>query len=484
MNAVNLAIEATVVALLFAGLAQFRTPRGAWRGNLFSMLAFGLAVAFVLVSQGSRYPILLVVTIAVGGAAGFAVAARVTMLQIPSMVALQHGCGGIAAFLLSFVELTRGAETATLLQRTSALLGLVIGAATATGSLIAAGKLSARMRGTPIVLRGHGVFLLATTVAMLALFVPALIIADASGMVVLATALVVASLAIGVLVSIRIGGADMPVLVSFLNASAGLAAAFAGVALGNRLLVVCGATVAASGSILTAVMCKAMNRSMLRIFTGIQMKTPTAVPAQDTVAASAPAVPVPVPVPVPVVEAAVVRSVLDEAVEVLAGAKRVVVVPGYGMALAGAQFAAVELSSLLGQRGAVVEFAVHPVAGRMPGHMNVLLAEADLSYDLLVEMDQVNPSFPDVDVALIIGACDVVNPAAQDEPNTPISGMPILNVSQARQVIVCNLDDRPGYSGVPNSLYVESGTRMLLGDAKVTVEQLVTRLRDLSARAS
>lgn len=269
----SVVFEAVVVILLFAGIAQFRTPRGAWRGNLFSLAAFALAVGFVLFVHGSSHPVLSIVTVLIGGVVGYAIAARVTMLQIPSMVAFQHGCGGVAAFLLSFVELVREPAAATLLQRTSALLGLVIGAATATGSLIAGAKLSTMIRGTPIVLRRHGLILLATTVVLVGLFVPALLVNDSVGIVALVCGLLVLALAIGVIVSIRIGGADMPVLVSFLNASAGLAAAFAGVALSNRLLVVCGATVAASGSILTHVMCKAMNRSLLRIFTGISRKS-------------------------------------------------------------------------------------------------------------------------------------------------------------------------------------------------------------------
>jgi NAD(P) transhydrogenase subunit beta len=474
MNMWVVTAEAVVVALLFGGIAQFRTPRGAWRGNLMSAAAFALAVVVVLAVNGSEHVVLTVLAVAVGAAAGYAVALRVSMLQIPAMVAFQHGCGGIAAFLVSFVELVRTAEsTNVLLQRSSGLLGLVIGAATASGSVIAAAKLAAIVAGTPVVLRAHSALVGATAALSAVLIVVAATPSGVSTTVVLASVLLVLALLLGVLIALRIGGADMPVLVSFLNASAGLAAAFAGVALSNRLLVVCGATVAASGSILTMVMCRAMNRSLLRIFTGISVKPtglsrPTSTPVQADSTTD----------PDDEVQTATEpMSPVDQAVADLAVAGRVVIVPGYGMALAQAQFVTVELSQVLAARGVEVSFAVHPVAGRMPGHMNVLLAEADASYDQLVEMDEINPVFPVTDVVVVIGACDVVNPAAQEVADTPIAGMPILNVQEARRVVVCNLDEKPGYSGVPNSLYERPGTLLLLGDARATIEAVVAALR-------
>ena len=494
MNAWILAAEAVVVALLFAGIAQFRTPRGAWRGNLFSAAAFALAVGIVLAINGSQHVVLTVVTVAVGAVVGYIVALRVSMLQIPAMVAFQHGCGGVAAALVSFVELVRSTQVATgLLPRSAGMLGLVIGAATASGSVMAGAKLSGMVGGRPRILPAHSALVGAAAAIIVALAGWSTAAAGTAGVMTVAGCVLMAlALVLGVLVAVRIGGADMPVLVSFLNASAGLAAAFAGVALSNRLLVVCGATVAASGSILTIVMCRAMNRSLLRIFTGIKVgSTPSPSAGSGTVVPGAsleadPSTPPDHPAsdpartneaPAAAGPAPAGSSPLEVAVGELAGASRVVIVPGYGMALAQAQFATVELAMLLEQRGAQVCFAVHPVAGRMPGHMNVLLAEADASYDLLVEMEDVNPSFPATDVVVVVGACDVVNPAAQEVADTPIAGMPILEVHQARRVVVCNLDDQPGYSGVPNSLYERDSTVMLFGDARTTVESLVQGLR-------
>ena len=264
------------------------------------------------------------------------------------------------------------------------------------------------------------------------------------------------------MLAIRIGGADMPVLISFLNATAGVAAAFCGVIVGNRLLIACGATVAASGSILTHVMCKAMNRSVFNVFWN-------AAASRSGAAAVAPSSKV-------AVAARSSSSPMERAIEACRAAKRVVIVPGYGMAVGQAQFKVTELSQLLEKMGKEVFFAIHPVAGRMPGHMNVLLAEADVPYDRLFEMDEINPSFPETDVAIVVGACDVVNPAAMDEPDTPIAGMPILKVYEAKSVIVCNLDERPGYSGVPNSLYDRPNTVLLFGDAKDTLGRLSERI--------
>lgn len=262
----------------------------------------------------------------------------------------------------------------------------------------------------------------------------------------------------------------MPVLISFLNATAGAAAAFCGAVMQERLLIACGATVAASGSILTHVMCKAMNRSLVNVFAGTKI-APAARAAAPIVqpAAAAPGVDA-----TPGAKAA--QSPLEAAVEKLKTAKKVVVIPGYGMALAQAQFKVVELARRLEQRGVEVKFAVHPVAGRMPGHMNVLLAEAEVEYDKLVEMDTINPEFKSTDVALIVGSCDVVNPAAIQQEGTPISGMPILMAHEAKSAIVCNLDDRPGYSGVENPLYQLPTTIMLLGDAKITLPDLIEGL--------
>jgi H+-translocating NAD(P) transhydrogenase subunit beta len=278
-----------------------------------------------------------------------------------------------------------------------------------------------------------------------------------------AVAIIAASIAFGIVFAVRIGGADMPVLISFLNAAAGLAAAFCGIIMKNRLLVVCGATVAASGSILTQVMCRAMNRSLSNIFIGIRGAGAAA--ARD---AASPAAPAPA--------SAEQAGGTDAAIVALAGAKRVIIIPGYGMALAQAQQKVKELYDLLERRGTDVKFAIHPVAGRMPGHMNVLLAEVDIPYDRLFEMEAINQEFSSTDAVIVVGACDVVNPAAMTAEGTPIYGMPILRADEAKSVIVCNLDTRPGYSGVANSLYASSNVNLLMGNAADTIARLIEGL--------
>jgi len=296
---------------------------------------------------------------------------------------------------------------------------------------------------------------------------------------------------LGWVLAIRVGGADMPVLISFLNASAGLAAAFCGVIIGSQLLVAFGATVAASGSVLTHVMCRAMNRSLFNVFKGLAppRKSAGAVKGETLLSfvpvgevdggPGGPAGEDPVGGPESAVASEAVPAA-ERAVAALREAKTVIIVPGYGMALGQAQFQVVKLARRLAAGGADVKFAIHPVAGRMPGHMNVLLAEAEASYDDLIEMDDINPRFKDTDLVLIVGASDVVNPAATTTEDTPISGMPILHVDESKQVVVCNLDDRPGYSGVPNLLYGRPGVILLFGDAAPTVESLLRAMGDPS----
>jgi NAD(P) transhydrogenase subunit beta len=282
-----------------------------------------------------------------------------------------------------------------------------------------------------------------------------------------------AAVGLGAVFAVRIGGADMPVLISFLNATAGLAAAFCGLAIQNRLLIAAGATVVASGSILTHIMCKGMNRSLAAIFTGL----PTASGRRDDGPAPArepDALRPPAPARAEAVPA-VSEDPLARAFRTLRDAATVIIVPGYGMALAEAQFETVELAEKLESTGKMVRFAIHPVAGRMPGHMHVLLAEAEVDYRKLAEIDAINAEFKDTDVALIVGACDVVNPAAIRTTGTPISGMPILLAHEARAAVVCNLDEKPGYSGVENPLYRDPRTIMLNGDAKERLRQLIDR---------
>jgi NAD(P) transhydrogenase subunit beta len=410
------------------------------------------------------------------------------MIQIPAMVAFQNGAGGIAAFFLSFVELMRGAGQMGAINEMSGLVNLAVGSLTFSGSMVAAGKLAGVLKQTPIILTNHtrlvqanlGIVIL---LMLIAFFLPV------PAAVVFYLIIFALSIGFGILFSMRVGGADMPVLISFLNATTGLAAALCGMIIENQLLIACGATVAASGSILTHMMCRAMNRSLYHVFipekapekpvstmdelpennlfsTGGQMTEPEQTIHEEM---SEPEKETPDADP------------LKTAVHQVQTADTVVIVPGYGMAVAQAQFEVIELTRLLMDMGKQVIFAIHPVAGRMPGHMNVLLAEAGVDYDMLKEMDEVNPTFAGTDLCLVIGACDVVNPAAMETDGSPISGMPILNAHEAKQVICCNLDDKPGYSGVENALYQNSNTLMLLGNAKQTLGQLLEALTETPA---
>ncbi len=469
-------LDIAVASILMVGISQFRTPRGARFGNLTAAFALLCATVIVLARHRIGAIPLIGVGAGLGVVTGWLLASRVNMIQIPGMVAFQHGMGGVAAFLVSFAELSRSAgEPLSPMAETSALLGLFIGAATFSGSMLASGKLAGVLRQTPMIMPAHNRILAGLAAGVLVLAILAGLVSSAVAVQVLAMLLIVLSVAMGIVFAIRIGGADMPVLISFLNATAGLAAAFCGLTIGSRLLIICGATVAASGSVLTHVMCRAMNRSLVSIFSGRWQPPQAAVtlpvgplsqeapgPVVDKRAVS--------PAPSPVAKPA---DPFAQALETLRAARKIIIVPGYGMALADAQQEVSTLADRLTGMGKQVVFAIHPVAGRMPGHMHVLLAEAEVDYGMIRELPVVNPEFPDTDLVLIVGACDVVNPAAIQRPDTPISGMPILRAHEARSVVVCNLDDRPGYSGVENPLYRDRRTIMLLGDAKATLDRLI-----------
>ena len=459
-------LDLAVVLVLLAAFRQFRTPHGARQGNITAAAALTCALILVLVRHPILNPAIVVTAAILGSALGYYVAMKVNMIQIPAMVAFQHGAGGIAAFLVSYVELARGGGQMALLNETSGLIGTIIGAATFSGSMIAGGKLANRIKQTPVRLSGHGWWLLvnAAAIVVLAIFQTG----DTIGIRYDLFVLILLSISFGVLFAIRIGGADMPVLISFLNATAGLAAAFCGIVIENRLLIACGACVAASGSILTHVMCKAMNRSLPALFLPSAAKHTKAINQRQE---NTP--PTAVAPPPPLAKTMTPEENVARVVEGLKSATRVVIIPGYGMAIAQAQFEVVSLAKRLIEMGKDVAFAIHPVAGRMPGHMNVLLAEADVDYEMLHEMDDVNPTFSRTDFALVVGACDVVNPAAIHVEGTPISGMPILLAHEAKQVAVLNLDARPGYSGVENPLYQNDNTIMLLGNAKKTLDRLL-----------
>lgn len=458
---VKFLLELLIIVLLIVGITLFRSPRGARWGNLIAAAALLAAIVLVTATHQIFDLPWLLAALLIGGAVGIAVAMRVTMIQIPAMVAFQHGAGGVAACTIAFVELTRSGAELTVLGEVSGYLGLIIGAATFSGSMLASAKLAAKVRQTPTILAHHNFALLIVLGVIGGLCLMAAV-SPGTALVALLIGVLVSSAFLGWLFSIRIGGADMPVLISFLNATAGLAAAFCGIVIKNQLLIACGATVAASGSILTAVMCKAMNRSFIKVLSG----------AKTALGPKSGKMPEQRFDQVTRVERTLSES-MNQAKEILREASSVIIVPGYGMALAKAQFQVADLSRRLMESGKRVSFAIHPVAGRMPGHMNVLLAEADVDYELLREMEDVNEEFKSTDVVLVIGACDVVNPAAIMKTDTPISGMPILNAHEAKHVLVFNLDERPGYSGVPNPLYDEPTTILLFGDAAKTVGEIL-----------
>ncbi|WDP92522.1 MAG: NAD(P)(+) transhydrogenase (Re/Si-specific) subunit beta [Desulfobacter sp.] len=482
-TAVSLFFDLAVIGMLLLGIWLFGAPHTARRGNMAAALALAGAAGLILMRNGAHHPWLLLFCLLAGSSAGYVVARKVDMIQIPAMVAFQHGAGGVAAFMLSFAELMRGAGRLGVLNEISGLLGLAIGALTFSGSLVAAGKLANKLRQAPVFLSRHTRVTLMSLSVILGLIIAAMVMPE-TGRPAVYLLLILVSALFGIVFSMRIGGADMPVLISFLNATAGVAAAFCGMIIENKLLISCGATVAASGSILTHVMCRAMNRSLLHVF--LPKGRPQPVPPgqrqergekeknesgqkwghEENQ---------------PVVDRAGAErgEGFSRALEHAANAQRVIIVPGYGMAVAQAQFALLELAGKLMAMGKSVKFAIHPVAGRMPGHMNVLLAEAGIDYDLLVEMDEINPEFSKTDLTLVVGACDVVNPAAIEVDGSPISGMPILLTHESKAVVCCNLDSEPGYSGVENPLYGNGNTIMLMGDAKESVQHLADHLLDM-----
>ena len=473
-------VDFFIILILIVGIRLFRTPKGARRGNQMAAVALALAVVAVVVRNPILSPEIVLIAFLLGSAVGLWVAMKVSMLNIPAMVAFQHGAGGVAAFLVAFLELTRHAEFLTTTGRVSGYLGLIIGAATFSGSIVASGKLAGYIRQPPIFLPKHNPVLLANTLIIAVLAVVAWNTLPAVTPYYLAV-LILLAVVLGVVFSIRIGGADMPVLISFLNATAGLAAAFVGIIIGNRLLIAGGATVASSGSVLTHVMLKAMNRSLATTFMGIKIGSgPSGPPADPSV------VGFPMPLPTDVgeeggegetkVEESEPEDPFTEAVRVLKEARSVIFAPGFGMAMAQAQFKLVELADRLRDAGKEVRYAIHPLAGRMPGHMHVLLAEAEVPSSELFDIKEINEDFKETDVALVVGACDVVNPAALDQEGTPISGMPILMVQESGRVIICNLDEKPGYSGVENPLYENNRAVLLFGDAQGTVEKLLEQV--------
>jgi NAD(P) transhydrogenase subunit beta len=433
-------------ALFILGLKRLGSPATARGGNMMSAGAMLLAIVAALLDQGIVEYQWILIGFAVGAVIGAAAARLVEMTSMPEMVALFNGFGGMASLLVGWAALDAGAGTFTLV---TIVLSILIGGLTFTGSLIAYGKLSETIGSGAVMFKGQQVV---NSLIVLGIIASAAMFCIEPANPQWLYIVIGLSLLFGVMAVIPIGGADMPVVISLLNSYSGLAACAAGFAINNNILIVAGALVGASGIILTQIMCKAMNRSLSNVlFSGFGSVT------DDTME----------------VEGEIKPISVGDAYYILEAASNVAIVPGYGMAVAQAQHVVKELQELLERNGCEVNFGIHPVAGRMPGHMNVLLAEADVSYDLLLEMDDINPRMENVDVCIVIGANDVVNPAARENEGSPIYGMPIINVDQARTVFVLKRSMASGFAGIENPLFYKDNTRMLFGDAKESIGGLV-----------
>ncbi|QDU91460.1 NAD(P) transhydrogenase subunit beta [Pirellulimonas nuda] len=451
-----------VAAVLFIlGVKGMTHPRTAVRGNLLGALGMLVAVVVTVVRLD-----LVPIGVAAGGMAlgaviGYVMAVRVQMTQMPQLVGLFNGFGGLASVLVAGAEVTRlptesAPEAGAIVATLAAALAGLIGAVTFTGSMVAAGKLE-ELPAFKKPWAPPGGLVLNALLLLICLSLAGWMLWGAAWPF---WAMVGVACLLGVLVTTPIGGADMPVVVALLNSYSGLAAAAAGFAINNNVLIVAGSLVGASGLILTQIMCKAMNRSLAGVLFA-KLEPAADGPSADDVYAGK-----------------IKATSADEVAMLLDGAQRVVIVPGYGLAVAQAQHAVRELASELARRGATVEYGIHPVAGRMPGHMNVLLAEADVPYDQLQEMEAINPTFAQCDVAIVIGANDVVNPVANTDPNSPIAGMPILNVGDARTVVVIKRSLSPGFAGIPNPLFAADNCLMLFGDGKQALLDLVTAVKE------
>jgi NAD(P) transhydrogenase subunit beta len=460
-------IGATILFIL--SLGGLSHPETARRGNLFGIV--GMTIAVLATVLGPRVTAAgipwIVGALVVGGAIGLIAAKKVQMTQMPELVALMHSLVGLAACLVGFASYVDTSVQYTGAEKTiheiEIYIGILIGAVTFSGSVIAFGKLSGRIGGKPLLLPARHWINLAGLLVVIWFgreFVRAAGVE--AGMLPLVVMTVVALL-FGIHMVMAIGGADMPVVVSMLNSYSGWAAAATGFMLSNDLLIVVGALVGSSGAILSYIMCRAMNRNFVSVIAG-GFGTGGGAPAAAGGGAAQPAGEVQ---PVSAAETA----------ELLKEAKNVVIVPGYGMAVAQAQHTVFEITRLLRDKGVNVRFGIHPVAGRMPGHMNVLLAEAKVPYDIVLEMDEINDDFPGTDVSMVIGANDIVNPAAQDDPASPIAGMPVLEVWKAKTSIVMKRSMASGYAGVDNPLFYKDNNRMLFGDAKKMLDEVLAALR-------
>ena len=474
-----LIICAVLSVLVLLGISMMSKVKTAVMGNFISAVCVFAGIVITLLYNEIVTVKSIYIYILIGTIIGSMLAVRVKMIEMPQLVALLNGVGGLASALVGILTLLGIGQSPDqnypIFSDVTAVLAIVVGIVTLVGSLVAAGKLHKLLPQKPVIWKNHAVILnisliILTITVLYSAFVGNIISRSVDIAIILILSIGVSTL-FGYAFSIRVGGADMPITISLLNSLSGVAGAIAGMAINDILLVSVGGIVGASGLFLTQIMCRSMNRSLMDILTGktsVAGKKPTKTqPAAETKK----------------VDKTATKQTSSEAV--LQKAKSVIIVPGYGMALAQAQHLVRQLADKLESNGAQVRYAIHPVAGRMPGHMNVLLAEADVSYEQLYEMDAINDDFKNTDAVIVIGANDVLNPAARDAVDTPIYGMPVLNVDQAKEIFICNFDLNPGYAGVDNPLYKkESGVHLLLGDAKESVSRLISMLDSKPVQSS
>jgi NAD(P) transhydrogenase subunit beta len=461
--------EIQIAAYLFASilfilsLGGLSSQESAKRGVLYGIVGMIIAILATVLGNGVHGHIYIVAAIAIASVIGVLLAAKVEMTSMPQLVAILHSFVGLAAVLVGFGSYIDPKthmlpSTEHTIHLVEVYIGVFIGAITFTGSIVAWGKLEGKIRSKPLLYPGRHAVNIALVLACVIMGVMFTMSESSDRGMIYLYAMTAIACFIGVMLVMAIGGADMPVVVSMLNSYSGWAASAAGFMLGNDLLIVTGALVGSSGAILSIIMCEAMNRSFFSVIFG----------GFGDVAAGGPA---------KAIEGEVTSMSHEEVAELLKEAKSVVIVPGYGMAVAKAQYPIHDLVAKLRKAGKLVRFAIHPVAGRLPGHMNVLLAEANVPYDIVLEMDEINEDLPDTDVVMVIGANDVVNPGAQDDPSSPIYGMPVIEAWKAEKVIVMKRSMSAGYAGVENPLFYKPNTDMLYGDAKDSVEKILSYLK-------
>jgi NAD(P) transhydrogenase subunit beta len=464
MTSSLITVSYLAAAILFIlALSGLKDNQSARRGNLYGMIGMTIAILVTISAFVTKNHNILIVVMVIGGVSGFVLSRRVKMTQMPELVAILHSLVGLAAVLIGFANFLDTSFNLTGVEKTiheiEIFIGIFIGALTFTGSIIAYGKLSGMLGGQPLILPVRhwlNLVMLIAVVIMGVQFVGAQNDADAFTFLMVMT---IIALLLGMHMVAAIGGADMPVVISMLNSYSGWAAAATGFMLSNDLLIVTGALVGSSGAILSYIMCRAMNRNFVSVIAGGFGTTSSSKSKASTD-----------------VQGDVTEIDIAETADLLSAAKQVVFIPGYGMAMAQAQHVVSEMSKILLAKGVNVRFGIHPVAGRMPGHMNVLLAEAKVPYDIVFEMDEINNDFPNVDVSVVIGANDTVNPSAQEDDDSPIAGMPVLEVWKGKVTIVLKRGMATGYAGVDNPLFVKDNSRMLFGDAKESLDLLIKAL--------